>query len=473
MSWNLTPCLRTDLTRIAFLLKPSSDKPKQTSTFYYSQYGADYEPAYSLRHPDPESSASKNRYAAALYDAHNSEVLFGEVLLIPEWTQPTVTAEAVRLNGGIPPPPEPILPAEFAIQLYNPDQQVTVRQKHGSWGSTPTWEFEMPQQTFRQPSVSALDRSQHDPAGSEITPKIAFKWKKDSKLSKDLACFLSGKSTNPDGTKKKNKEPDITVAIFKALKEVTLYEPNLQRVEIEDMKGFEVVVLLGAAVIRDVYFGNMKETFNIAGAASSPRTSPATVGLYTSASGALPTSSVAKPGPTRDPRVPPTDPRTQWEIDAETARLKRLANEEERERKRKIEAEQRQIKKMLEAEEKERRRKQAEIDRETERLQRLYGQEELHARPTLPARPGHQHHYSEPYVASNRPHSQHGFYPTSWGGSPQPSQGPYLSLPGGQAAQSGFFGTHSDDGHRVKPKKSIFGFMRSSDGDKLQRKRSL
>jgi hypothetical protein len=454
-------------------LKPSSDKPKQTSTYLYSQYGADYEPAYSLRHPDPESPASKNRYAAALYDAHNPEVLFGEVLLIPEWTQPTLSADAVRLNGGVPPPPEPILPAEFAIQLYNPDQQIMVRQKHGSWGSTPSWEFEMPQQTFRQPSVSALDRSQHDPAGSDITPKIAFKWRKDSKLSKDLACFLSGKSTNPDGSKKKNKEPDITVAIFKALKEVTLYEPNLQRVEIEDMKGFEVALLLGAAVIRDVYFGNMKETFNIAGPATNPRTSPPIGGLQTYASGALNPSSGPTPGsPTRNPRVPPTDPRSQWEIDAETARLKRLAMEEERERKRKVDAEQKQIKKMLEAEEKEQRRKQAEIDRETERLQRLYGQEEQQVRPSFPPRHGSRQHHSDHHVPYNRPHSQHGFYPTSWGGSSQPSHGPHLGVPGGQAAQSGFFGAQSDDGHRVKPKKSFFGFIHNGDADKLQRKRS-
>lgn len=220
------------------MLKPSNDKPKHNSTFYYSQYGSDYEPAYSLRHPDPELPASKNRYAAALYDAHNPEVLFAEVLLIPEWTQPTLSAEAIRLNGGVPPPPEPILPPEFAIQLYNPDQQINVRQKPGSWNSTPSWEFEMPQQTFRQPSASALDRSQNDPAGSDLTPKIAFKWRKDSKLSKDLACLLSGKSTNPDGSKRKNKEPDITISIFKALKEVTLYEPNLQRVEIEDLVSY-------------------------------------------------------------------------------------------------------------------------------------------------------------------------------------------------------------------------------------------
>jgi hypothetical protein len=300
---------------------------------------------------------------------------------------------------------------------------------------------------------------------------MTFKWRKDGKLTKDLACFLSGKSTNPDGTKRKNKEPDITVAIFKGLKEVTLYEPNLQRVEIEDLKGFEVALLLGAAVIRDIYFGNMKETFNIAGAATNPRTSPP---LDTYASGALKTSSGPRPGsPTRDPRIPPTDPRSQWEIDAETARLKKLQIEEERKRQRNVEAEQKQIKKMLEAEDKERRRKQAEIDKETERLQRLYGQEEQQVRPRLPPRPGRRQNHSDQHLPYARPHTQHDFHPTSWGGSSQASHGPYLGVPGRQAGQSGFPGAQSNDGHRVKPKKSFFGFINDSDDKKVRRKRSL
>jgi hypothetical protein len=61
---------------------------------------------------------------------------------------------------------------------------------------------------------------------------------------KDLAYLLSGKSTTPDRSKKQNRESDITVAIFRALKKVTLYEPNLQRVKVEDMKGLEVVLYL-------------------------------------------------------------------------------------------------------------------------------------------------------------------------------------------------------------------------------------
>ena len=47
--------------------------------------------------------------------------------------------------------------------------------------------------------------------------------------------LLAGKST--DG--KKSKEPDITIAMFRKGKELTLYQPNMHRVEVEDMKGLE------------------------------------------------------------------------------------------------------------------------------------------------------------------------------------------------------------------------------------------
>lgn len=227
--------------------------------------------------------------------------------MIPEWTQPSLSAEEIRRNGGVPPAPEPMLPTDFTIQLYNPDQQVVVRQRPGSLGHAPKWEFALPQQTFRTPSASALDRTQHDPAASENTPKITFKWKKDGKFAKDLTCFLSGKTAEIDGARKKSKEPDITVGIFKGLKEVTLYEPNLQRVEMEDMKGLEIVLLLGAVVIRDVYFGHLRDTFNISTGSrkASNATSPVTGPLLSSPS---PPHHLAPGGapvlPPREPRVP-------------------------------------------------------------------------------------------------------------------------------------------------------------------------
>ncbi|KAK5084865.1 hypothetical protein LTR70_007807 [Exophiala xenobiotica] len=409
-----------------FLLKSSKDKPKQNSIFLYSQYGSDFEPAYALKHLDPEQPASRNRYAVAIYDAHNPDVLFAEVLLIPDWTQPTLSQDEIRRNGGITPAPEPILPTEFAIQLYNPDQQIVVKHKPASFASAATWEFEMPTQSFRTPSHSHLDRSQSDPTISEFTPKLALKWKKDGRLSKDLGCYLSGRALNPDGSKNKHKEPDITIAILKSLKEVTIYEPNMARVEVEDLKGFEVALLLGAVVIRDVYFGSMKETFNIAGGRKTSTSSP---------TNATPLVATSAPHPIRrttdplipEPRIPPTDPRSQWEIDQETERLRRQTALEERQRKQKEEVEQRQIKQMLEAEEKERRRRQAEVDAETERLRRVYGPQSSGLGGSAYAQ---QAGYSERYMTGGAP-SQSAFL--------QPNQ------------------------QKLKQKSSIFGFRRHSD----------
>ncbi|KMU83603.1 hypothetical protein CIHG_01386 [Coccidioides immitis H538.4] len=194
-----------------FYIKPSTERPKHQSTYYFCQGGEDPSPAYSVRHLDPDLPASKNRYAVALYDSFCPDILYGEVLLIPKWTQPSLSQEAIRQNNGVPPPPEPILPNEFIIQLYNPDQQVLVRYKPKSWNSPASWQFEMPQQTFRLPSGSSLDRTMSDPAASDITPKLRFNWQKDGKFSKDLTCYLSGKTVDVDDARKRSKEPDITV----------------------------------------------------------------------------------------------------------------------------------------------------------------------------------------------------------------------------------------------------------------------
>lgn len=322
------------------------------------------------------------------------------------------------------------------VQLYNPDQQVLVKQHPGSWSSLPYFEFEMPQQTFRKPSTSALDRTQSDPTVSEATPKVVFRWKRDGKFSKDLICNLVGKSTNPDGSKKRNKEPDIPVAFFRSMKEVTVYEPNLSRVDIEDPKGLEVVFLLCAAVIRDVYFGQVKQAFNLsdtsqlAASIEAPRKRSSTNrgnASYASSSASpnlsrrefQPVHARRHSGPphpdsrpslrvqTSNPRPPPTDPRSQWEIDAETARLKKQFEREEQERKRAEAMEIRRVKAMLEAEEKEaRRRKQAEIDKETERLRREQEAEKkrLKHKKTKPQSPAPQQYIPQPPLPPRHPH---------------------------------------------------------------------
>lgn len=437
-------------------MKQSSDKPKQNSCFLYSRYGADFEPAYSIRHLDPDQHTSRNRYAVGIYDAYNPDVLFAEVLLIPDWTQPTLSQEEIRRNNGQTPAPEPILPTEFAIQLYNPDQQIVVKHKPATLTSAATWDFEMPQQSFRTPSHSALDRSQDDPTVSEFTPKLALKWKKDGRLSKDLGCYISGRALNPDGVKNKHKEPDITIAILKNLKEVTIYEPNMARVDIEDLKGFEVALLLGAVVIRDVYFGNMKDTFNILSGRKGDRTSP-TIGLaqpvQIAAVAAQQPPSRIVPTPQRENRIPPTDPRTQWEIDRETERLRKLAVEEERQLRKREAEERRQIQKLLEEEDKATRQRQAVIDAETERLRKLYGDQDASAQSTLNLPSLHQYHS----------HPESSAYAST-----QSQAGPYVP---GAAPQSSLL---LPEQQKLKQKSSIFGFRRHSDqeNNKTAKKKS-
>lgn len=234
-------------------------------------------------------------------------------------------------------------PTEFTLQLYNPDQQVVIKFFSGTWNTAPYWEFDLPQQSFRRPSNSALDRTQNDPIAAETTPKTTFRWKKDGKLSKDYVCSMVSKSTAVHGNKKKHKEPDIAIALFRHLKEITIYEPNLSRAEVEDLKGLEVVLLLGAIVLREVFNGQLNDVFNIA---ESPRRRSNDTSLKQSLvighSSAIPIASTASPvalsasqstpiagsifsrqPESHNPLPPPTDPRSQWEIDVETARLKK------------------------------------------------------------------------------------------------------------------------------------------------------
>ncbi|KAE9372268.1 hypothetical protein N431DRAFT_375338 [Stipitochalara longipes BDJ] len=476
-----------------FYIKPSSDNPL-SSTIYLSQNGSELQPEYTLRHPDPNLPASKNVYAVALYDSYNPEVLYAEVLVQPEWTQPTLSAAEVRQQNGIPPPPVPIVPQSFTIQLYNPDQQVLVRQIPGTWNSSAHWEFELPQNSFRVPSVSALDRSQSDPTVSDVTPKINFKWKRDGKLSKDITCVLAGKST--DG--KKNKEPDITVAMFKGGKNLTVYEPNLHRVDVEDVKGLEVVLLLAPAVIKDIYFNASREMFNIgnptltAANARRKNSGPIIGGKPSSSppmmSGAnqpsvavnkIPASQILpQQKPAQNARPPPADPRTQWEIDAETERLKRVVEREERERERAVREEQRRIKKMLDEEEKARKKQDAEVAKETERLRKQYGVVGMADAPPTPPRPQQQQYqpqsqlrpqppqqyYSTPARPLSTPSGSYGFQSgTGWPGGAQaqaqrPSQNsPYLQAPGnGAATSSGFFSGLGMGGKKMQKKRSVF-----------------
>lgn len=430
-----------------FYIKQSTES-SLSSTIFLSHDGSELTPEYILRRPDPKTPAAQNCYGLALFDSYNPEVLFAEVQVQPEWTQPTLSQAEIRAQNGIPPPPVPIVPNAFTIQLYNPDQQVNIRQTPGSWNSSAYWEFDMPTTTFRQPSASALDRSQSDPGVSDITPKVAFKWKKDGKLSKDLSCFLVGER----GEGRRKGEPDIPVAMFKAGKNLTLYQPNMHRVEVEDTKGLEEVFLLSAAVIRDVFFNPSREMFNI----SSPTTNagrrknsgPVIPNGKSSASpplmsgGTFPLPASNRRHTSSNPQPPSVNARTQWEIDAETARLKALVEAEGRAREQAEREEQRRIKLMLEAEEKERARREKEIAKETERLRKQYGRPDP---PSLPPRP--QAQQGQTWHAPYNPNTPYNNAPPVYNTPERPMSTP-VTRP-----QSGFLGNlfHSSSSSQTQP----------------------
>lgn len=371
-------------------------------------------------------------------------MLFGEVLAKPEWTQPSLSQEEIRKNGGVPPPPQPSLPTEFTLHLYNPDQNIVVRQKTSSWAGSTSYEFSMPQHSFRTPSASTLDRALDDPAFDATTPMINFVWRKEGKFAKDLTCFMTGKSTDITGKKaKKNREPDIAIALFSGLRDITIYETNLYRVDMEDPKGLEVTLLLGAAVIRDLYFGNIKDVFHIGeytrknsgGLAKRKTSSPQDPALMQPAmsgrplpppqstpNGAYSSNSLPTRGDRNRQTLPPLqttppqaqrplqDPMERWRLEQETAQLRQQEDElrrgeeaRRREREKADEAEARRLKKQLEAEEREARRKQAEIDKETERLRKKYGDQQ----GLLPtSQQGGRHSAPLPQDPYQRPHTQ-------------------------------------------------------------------
>jgi len=419
-----------------FRYKPSPDNPL-SSILYFTQRGDEPDPAYLFRRADPALPASREKYAVALCDAYNPDVVYAEVTLEPEWTQPSLSAAEIRAqaqNGAPPATATAVVPDSFTIQLYNPDQSITVKMVQGGWNKSDSWEFELPVQTFKLPSASELDRDPGRGSPADIVPRVMFRWKKDGRLSKDMTCYLCGK--NMGG--RKNKEPDITVALFKAARDsiVTIYEPNLHRVEVEDRKGLELVILFGAEVIKDLYISPKMDIFNVAGSSagaavtsgrrknsrpsgttppvvmagellnnSPPSTSrpPPTQAPYSAAAPYTSASAIPPSTATPTPKIGPSPA----EIEAETRRLQAMVEREEREREKKERAEQKRIKKMLEEEEKEQRKREADIAKETERLRKKYGVEGQgvpESPPVLPPRTTNNQGFAPPPP----PHWQHG-----------------------------------------------------------------
>jgi hypothetical protein len=438
-----------------FRLKPSSDNPL-SSILFFTQNGSEPAAEYLLRRADPALAASRSKYGIALCDPYNTDVVYGEVTIEPGWSQPTLSGAEIRAQAqaGAPPAPAvPLVPDSFTVQLYNPDQSVTIKMVAGSWNKSDSWEFELPIQTFRTPTLSELDREQQNssPAAADLIPRVMFRWKRDGLLSKDMTCYMTGKRL---GTRK-NKEPDITIALFKAAREsiLTVYQPNLHRVEVEDRKGLELVLLLASEVIKDCWLTPKTDLFNVQGAGPASNgnkrknsrpaagVSPPPPAAMSGALANIPPPS-AQPAPPTKPTntAPPTNP----EVDAETRRLQAMVEREQREREMAERAEQKRIKKMIDDEDRERRRREAEVAKETERLRKMYGVEGQQLPSDRPALPPRTQQQQQQPPAPPPPHPASPQQQLSpWGYGPPPmlpprpvSAGPY-GRPGGQGPPPG------------------------------------
>ncbi|KAF3905241.1 hypothetical protein ABW21_db0203705 [Orbilia brochopaga] len=385
-----------------FLVRPSTDGDPYHQTVLHSHDFQAAEPAYlktRSKHPD--------EYSIALLDAYIPDILFAQVLARPTISTPSLSLDEIRRqnNGGAPTLPAITLPTQFTIQLYNPESQVVVIHKQSKWTGS-YWEFTLPRHSFRQPTGSRLDAQVAKNSALPPSDVSTFRWRKDggvvSKTS--LRCtMLSTASTSTDkhARRKGGAEPDIVVAIMDKLKDVTIYEPNLHRVDVEDKKGLEVVLLLTATVIADIYFMPPATSFNVGPqAAVTPRPSPnlqpqrpsPTVfpgepsGRRRSSSGSV---SPIKQSPTHTLLKIPSPPnnaptivnnnvlRDTAALQRQQLQEERRRAEEEKRRAREVAADEKRLRKMLEQEAKDRQRRDAQVDAETERLKKQFGSDAL------------------------------------------------------------------------------------------------
>ena len=439
-----------------YRFRPSPDSPTD-SLLHYTHSGSDPTPAFLVRRPPP--STSQGRYAAALSDPSLPSIIYAETLVTPTFPSPPLPSSSAHHQVTTAAPPrEPVAPETLTLTLYNPDQAVTLKHSPSGWNRSEAWDFEIPERTFRMPSSSRLDRDETSPAQDAKVPKVAFRWKKDGRMSRDMTCYMVGRSV--DG--RRSKEPDITVALFsqgKADCALTIYEPNMRRVEIEDRKGLEVVLLLGAEAIRALYLAK-GDPYNLAaggGSGGKRRESrPAAIPGPPSTT-APPTMAGAVQAPT--PQQPP---------------LATKDNSNNKDRERRDREEQDRIRRMLEKEEaRERARRNAEVDAETERLRKLYGVPPGADGPPLPPRPAN----SPTLAAPTMPPRPVSAGPYSHGARFEPGMGPAGAGGGGPAQGHGHGHGHGHGKKKVENLVSgLFRGEREREEEKrkkVQKKRSV
>ncbi|KAH8154001.1 uncharacterized protein LAJ45_01768 [Morchella importuna] len=386
-----------DINLPTFHLAPRPREPFVT-TLSYSSNGSSPQATYVKT----ISTEEQNAYNTTLHDAFVPDILYASINARPEIHPSSATSP-----GGTPADPKVLLPSEFAISLFNPDSTTILEHHHSALRGT-YWEFSLPKTSFLPPTSSKLDAASAAAAIAHL-PRATFRWRKEGGIMTrpQLRCSLVSPANLPSipGTASASKkaganEPDIPIAMFlglgekKGIGEITIIQSNLKRVEVEDLKGLEVVLLLSAMAIGDIWFQSTNQMFNlnppIRGSANGTARRKNSMPL----AAATPTIAVSAPEPRSPPttspqhgKPPPNDAsfaarfqqqqqshqrRHSTPMDAD-AEYSRRVQEEEKRKRRIAEKEQEEIRKMLaEEESRERRKREEDINRETERLKRIY-----------------------------------------------------------------------------------------------------
>lgn len=169
---------------------------------------------------------------------------------------------------------------------------------------------------------------------------------------------------------------------------MVVYESNFRRVELEDRKGLEILMVLGCRVVSEVYGNDTMRVFNVPQQEGKRRPSAgrATTGTPAPIVGQQPVP--VNQAPMAPTSAPLQQQRRQLSFKEEEARRKKAAEEEAK----KIAAEQAAIREMLRREQE---AEQQRIAAETERLRREEARRlEMQRRQSVPqARHPQQQHY--------------------------------------------------------------------------------
>ena len=378
--------------------------PPTTTKVTFKANGSPAQQLYTLaRDPGP-----RDTYALSLLDARFPTIRYSTLTTV-------LTPPPAFDNGG------PLLPRTFTVHLFAPDSSITVDLHSPRLGGN-HWDFALPQHSFPPPSQSAVDATYAPP----VAEMLRFRWRKEGGIlsRSQLRCSLVHGGD----------EPDTVLAMYAGVSdkagrgELVVYESNFRRVEMEDLKGLEMVMLVSARAINDIWFlptaisfnaalstsnganGNASNTSNTGIAGNAAATNGRRMQQHGRGASAPPLlsphdqhpNSFFQPAPAAaaaaaaaagaEPKKPAVDLQKRRLQEAEKRRA-------EAERQRAIENEQAAIRRMLAEEEtRERARRQALVDAETEHLRRVYAREAMSRRASVPqGRRQQQPHHPSPH----------------------------------------------------------------------------